>query len=286
MSEKKEKRVYCTNMEENDPIIEKLMQEYLQEKAESGQEVSPSDLIVNFDISYPDGSSKNHTCGSEGYIFGDNEENYIDRDIDPEEMKNYYGDKEDILKEEECESTCSNREELEDKICDENYSSYFKDEKCDIEKDNTYSEYYEEEDLGKWLNCEDEWTECNKNSIEDICKEEKKIECERVKKVEGKICVYSVLGCKEGTRIKGVKVNLYRLNGITPELISSKITDCDGKVVFSNIAEGAYRIIQLIDKRYFEKPRYVNWNEVTIDCCNKESTIYVINIIKINRCCK
>ncbi len=37
MSEEKGKRVYCTNMQDDDPIIERFMKEYLQEKAEAKQ---------------------------------------------------------------------------------------------------------------------------------------------------------------------------------------------------------------------------------------------------------
>lgn len=97
---------------------------------------------------------------------------------------------------------------------------------------------------------------------------------------KGEITVFSTIKSKDGTKIRGVKVNLYEINGITPKLVQSLETDCDGKVVFSNIPNGNYRIIQLIDKRYFDKPTYIGWNEVKIDYENTKETIYAINYIK------
>ncbi|NLK95484.1 MAG: transthyretin-like protein [Clostridiales bacterium] len=96
----------------------------------------------------------------------------------------------------------------------------------------------------------------------------------------GKIKVYSSLNEIEGVRIKGLKVNLYKINGISPELIQSEYTDCNGKVEFSKVPFGNYRVIQIIDKNYFNKPIYINWNEVLLDECNKNDTIYVVNTVK------
>ena len=56
-------------------------------------------------------------------------------------------------------------------------------------------------------------------------------------------------------------------------------TDENGRAFFSNVPKGSYRIIELIDKRYFKKPVYINWNEVTIDNYNTEAVIYVVNNI-------
>ena len=39
------------------------------------------------------------------------------------------------------------------------------------------------------------------------------------------------------------------------------------------------RVIEIIDKRYFTKPNYVNWNEVSIDCNNNSFVIYAVNNI-------
>lgn len=103
---------------------------------------------------------------------------------------------------------------------------------------------------------------------------------EEVVEDQGEITVFSTIKSKDGTKIRGVKVNLYEINGITPKLVQSLETDYDGKVVFSNIPNGNYRIIQLIDKRYFDKPTYIGWNEVKIDSENTKDTIYAINYIK------
>lgn len=92
MSEEKGKRVYCTNMQDDDPIIERFMKEYLQEKAEAKQEGKTEDIVVNFDISYPDGRCETHTCGSESYVFGENDDSCINSKIEAEEMKCYYSD--------------------------------------------------------------------------------------------------------------------------------------------------------------------------------------------------
>ena len=272
MSEEKGKRVYCTNMQDDDPIIERFMKEYLQEKAGAKQEGKTEDIVVNFDISYPDGRCETHTCGSESYVFGENDDSCINSKIEAEEMKCYYSDADINVTEKEYD------ESEDDHICNDcKEEESVKQEPCNV---NT-SEYYEEYESQKWLNCEDEWTENNNcgYSVKD-----KKDKCK--KEVKGVITVISALHSKEGTKIKGVKVNLYKLNGICPELVDSKVTDCDGKVVFCNIPEGAYRVIELIDKRYFEKPQYINWNEVTIDECTTESCIYIINKIKNQRKCR
>ncbi|OOM80281.1 hypothetical protein CLPUN_13910 [Clostridium puniceum] len=96
----------------------------------------------------------------------------------------------------------------------------------------------------------------------------------------GEIIVTSVLGSGENELLQGVKINLYKINGLSPVLIESKITDEEGKVIFGGIENGCYRIIEIIDKRYFEKPKYTKWNEITIDDANKKQNLVVINKIK------
>jgi 5-hydroxyisourate hydrolase-like protein (transthyretin family) len=96
----------------------------------------------------------------------------------------------------------------------------------------------------------------------------------------GEIIVTSILECGEHEYLKGVKINLYKINGLSPILIKSQITDEEGKVVFSEVEEGCYRIIEIIDKRYFEKPKYINWNEIIIDSVNSSQKIIIINKIK------
>ncbi|WP_026886148.1 prealbumin-like fold domain-containing protein [Clostridium beijerinckii] len=96
----------------------------------------------------------------------------------------------------------------------------------------------------------------------------------------GEIIVTSILECEENEYLKGVKINLYKINGLSPVLVKSKVTDEEGKVIFSGIEEGCYRIIEIVDKRYFEKPKYINWNEIIIDDTNKKQKIVVVNKIK------
>lgn len=98
----------------------------------------------------------------------------------------------------------------------------------------------------------------------------------------GEIVVTSILDCGENECFQGVKINLYKINGLSPVLITSKITDEEGKVVFSEVEEGCYRIIEIIDKRYFEKPKYINWNEIIIDSVNKKQKLIIVNRIKKN----
>lgn len=97
---------------------------------------------------------------------------------------------------------------------------------------------------------------------------------------DGEIAVISILDCEENEYLKGVKINLYKINGLSPVLITSKTTDEKGKVVFSEVKEGCYRIIEIIDKRYFEKPKYVSWNEIIIDSVNQYQKVVIINKIK------
>jgi len=96
----------------------------------------------------------------------------------------------------------------------------------------------------------------------------------------GEIIVTSILDFEEREYLQGIKINLYKINGLSPILFRSKITDEDGKVIFSELEEGCYRIIEIIDKRYFEKPKYINWNEIMIDSINKNQKVVVINKIK------
>jgi len=103
---------------------------------------------------------------------------------------------------------------------------------------------------------------------------------QNIDNVNGEIIVTSVLACEENELLQGVKINLYKINGLSPVLIESKITDEEGKVIFVGIENGCYRIIEIIDKQYFEKPKYTKWNEMTIDDANKKQNVVVINKIK------
>lgn len=96
----------------------------------------------------------------------------------------------------------------------------------------------------------------------------------------GEIVVTSVWDYGDNEYLQGMKINLYKINGLSPVLITSKITNEEGKVVFSEVKEGCYRIIEIVDKRYFEKPKYISWNEIIIDSDNKKQKLTIVNRIK------
>lgn len=203
-------------------------------------------------------------------------------------MCEYLQNKEDIKKESAKEDLIVNFDisyaegKSESFVCGSEsdvFGNYHEENVDDIEenKDDDIKFYYSENDYdyeSKWTNCEDEITEKLKENHDEI---------KMKKQVNGEIVVYSTLKTIDGTRIKGVKINLYRINGISPELVESLETDCNGKVVFQNVSEGNYRVIEIIDKRYFNKPNYVNWNEVSVDCNNEKFVIYAVNTIS-ERC--
>jgi 5-hydroxyisourate hydrolase-like protein (transthyretin family) len=133
-----------------------------------------------------------------------------------------------------------------------------------------------------------EYRQCNdkvcaveilENDKEEI-KNQKSVEIENKLLDNGEIVVTSVLDCGEHEFLQGVKINLYKINGLSPVLIKSQLTNEKGTVVFSEIAEGCYRIIEIVDKRYFEKPKYINWNEIIIDSENKKQKVIIVNKIK------
>ena len=88
------------------------------------------------------------------------------------------------------------------------------------------------------------------------------------------------LGDRKGKAISEAKVNLYALNGLSPKLVSSKLTDGNGIVVFDGLPEGSYRVIEIVNRKYFEKPTYIQWNEVTINKDLREESIIVVNRIR------
>ncbi|MGL4571146.1 MAG: prealbumin-like fold domain-containing protein [Clostridium sp.] len=101
-------------------------------------------------------------------------------------------------------------------------------------------------------------------------------------KTKGKITVYTLMNSLNGEVFSGAKLNLYRINGVSPSLEATIFSDKDGKAEFKNIENGNYRIIEIIDKSIYEKPSYIKWNEVNISNYSKEETIYVINRKKEN----
>ncbi len=107
------------------------------------------------------------------------------------------------------------------------------------------------------------------------------IKVEPVQK-SSKIIVESRLGSASGEVISKAKINLYMLNGISPKLVETKFTDDDGVVIFDKINNGSYRVIAIVDKRYFQKPSYITWNEVTINSNTQTEKITVVNKVKAN----
>lgn len=99
---------------------------------------------------------------------------------------------------------------------------------------------------------------------------------------KGIIEVICKLGNKDGLNLKGAKINLYLLKGVSPKLKESKYTDEKGSVVFDNLENGCYRVISIVDRNYFEKPMYQTWNEYNVDNENKYCNIIIINRIKKN----
>ncbi|GAA0085676.1 hypothetical protein UT300007_21150 [Clostridium sp. CTA-7] len=148
-----------------------------------------------------------------------------------------------------------NKEE-EKKIIESNFSeNIWHDEKYSERYSDIYSEIENDSDIGFK----------SYNQVEE----------------KGTIEVISKLASKDGVDLKGARINLYLLNGVSPKLYDSKITDEKGKVRFDSLENGCYRVISIIDRRFFEKPAYYTWNEVTIDKNNKFSSICVINRIKM-----
>ncbi|MBW6408636.1 prealbumin-like fold domain-containing protein [Clostridium sp. YB-6] len=99
--------------------------------------------------------------------------------------------------------------------------------------------------------------------------------------IKGKIVVVSILHCgQEKTYLEGAKINIYRLNGVCPIFVKSCLTDKSGKVIFNNLPEGCYRIIEIVNKNYFQKPKYIKWNEVCISSENTEGSIMIVNKLK------
>ncbi|MDD5793384.1 MAG: SpaA isopeptide-forming pilin-related protein [Clostridiales bacterium] len=265
-----------TNMEEKDPIINKYMNDYMKSVQEFEDVKGNEKLIVNFDITYPDGRCENFTCNGVSDVFGKGSVT----------NKRYSKDKNhNQKKEKECVSR-KKKKELSDEEKDiEKCKKYYenKDYYCD---EDFYDEDYIKNEYAEFFNEYKKNFECVKSNKDDKFDDGKgeELKNERCKKEDkeetGEINVYAYLGNIKGIELKGVSINLYKINGVCPELIECKQTDNIGKASFKNIPNGSYRIIEVIDKKYFLKPTYVNWNEVNITKSNKCFTIYIINKMK------
>lgn len=124
-----------------------------------------------------------------------------------------------------------------------------------LDEKNTNKSYdIEEKDLN-------ESSEEEEKNINKSFKEEEKNIVEK-KEICGQIIVKSILDCTKHEYLQGVKINLYRINGLSPILIESRMTNEEGTVIFPKVEEGCYRIIEIVDKRYFEKPKYIDRKSV------------------------
>ena len=103
---------------------------------------------------------------------------------------------------------------------------------------------------------------------------------DKTKKNDGKIEVVSTLGNINGKRIIGLEVKLYKVSDVCTMEIEEKVIDCNGIAKFCDLENGTYRVVQLIDSKYFNKPKYINWNEVLINDNDKSVKIYVVNTIR------
>lgn len=165
------------------------------------------------------------------------------------------------------DNICNNQ--VEEKIIESDFSEQaWRDEKYEEHYDNIYS------------NIEDNF----KDNFQDNFQGNSQKDFNNYNLIEekGSIEVISKLANRDGVELKGARINLYLLNGISPKLYDSKFTDSEGKVVFDNLENGCYRVIAIVDRRFFEKPSYYSWNEVTIDKNNKSANICVVNKIKMS----
>lgn len=166
-----------------------------------------------------------------------------------------------------------NKELISGEVKEEYYEEKYSKEGSDIVEEipKTYDEKNFLEERYKGYN--NVYSEIE-NSLEE------KYGKKEVPEAKGEIVVLSKLGSKEGVELKGARINLYILNGVSPRLFDSKFTDVRGIVEFKNLPNGSFRVISIVDRRFFEKPVYYNWNEVTIDKNNKRTNICVVNKIK------
>ncbi|GAA0107037.1 prealbumin-like fold domain-containing protein [Clostridium tertium] len=167
-----------------------------------------------------------------------------------------------------------------DNICntqeEEIIESEFSEEKCENPYDRLYSNI---EDKLEGI-AQDSSQEQYNSQYNSQYSSENNFNSYNVVEAKGRIEIISRLASRDGVELKGARINLYLLNGISPKLYDSKFTDSNGEVVFDNLENGCYRVIAIVDRRFFEKPLYYTWNEVTIDKNNKSANICVVNKIK------
>ena len=205
----------------------------------------------------------------------------FEKEISESEYSNYNYDEE--LNSEDGSKPINEEENFFEKF----YNEKYKEENSSVNDMNIYKEDDETEDLLNNNNIDsknhyfDDYREPNINYYNNDGQDAYGSKCDESNKVtKGKIKVSVKLGDENGIVIKSAKINLYELNGVSPKLYASKLTDCNGEVIFENLENGCYRVISLVDRRFFEKPLYTTWNEVTIDKHYKEASVCVVNRVK------
>ena len=97
---------------------------------------------------------------------------------------------------------------------------------------------------------------------------------------KGKIVVTCKLNTASGEPIGGVTIKLFKINGNSPILVGSKLTNSLGKCEFNHLENGNYRVVEIIDQSVFERPQFVPSNEVNITSSDKFGQVLIINRIR------
>lgn len=91
---------------------------------------------------------------------------------------------------------------------------------------------------------------------------------------DGTLVVHCVFDDVENSVVNKIKLKLYKLTGVSPQLECVKETDEQGNCIFKGLSFGYYRIIEYVDRKKI-KVKYLPWNEFEI---NKDNLYVVINI--------
>ena len=97
---------------------------------------------------------------------------------------------------------------------------------------------------------------------------------------KGKIVVTCKLNTASGEPLGGVTIKLFKINGNSPILVGSKLTNSLGKCEFNHLENGNYRVVEIIDQSVFERPQFVPSNEVNITSSDKFGQVLIINRIR------
>ena len=252
-----------------------------------GDEVGSDDTInEDVNINSSNNIEYNEKENFEESNLGDFEENIVLENNEVEENDLPGSEVKDSIVE---SSTINTENPWEEEKFSRNYHNIYAEIENNLEEkyssNNNVKEEYNSNDKVEEEYIDTSNNEINKeyfseNEVNNFYKEKREVAKKEVIEERGSIEVFSKLGGKDGVELKGARINLYLLNGVSPKLQDSKFTDSLGKVTFDNLPNACYRIIAIVDRRFFEKPIYYNWNEVIIDKNNKNSSILVVNRIK------